>query len=76
LESLVHGPAAKGGHSGKPADTEQGVVDNSYDYGLIVVSDDLAAHDRYQAGEVHAALVDAHAAKWSRMVVHDVEAEV
>ena len=75
LDTLVHDPAAKGGHYGKPASTDRDVVESSYSYGLIVVFDDLAAHDRYQSGEAHLAFVAAHADKWTRVVVYDVEVE-
>ena len=73
LDTLTHDPAAKGGHCGKPAATDRGVVDNSYTYGLIVVFEDLAAHDRYQEGAVHLDFLAAHADKWERVVVSDVE---
>ena len=73
LDTLTHDPAAKGGYYGKPAATDRGVVDNSYHYGLVVVFDDLAAHDAYQTGDVHQAFVAAHADKWARVLVYDVE---
>jgi hypothetical protein len=73
LDTLTRDPAAKGGHYGEPAATDRGVVDNSYSYGLIVVFDDLAAHDRYQAGAVHLDFLAAHSAKWERVVVYDFE---
>lgn len=73
LESLVRDPAAKGGHYGVPAATEREVVDSSYDYGLVLIFDDQAGHDRYQVGEVHQAFIAAHADKWARVLVYDIE---
>ena len=73
LDALTRDPAARGGHYGKPAVTARDVVDNSYTYGLVVVFDDLAAHDRYQAGGIHLEFVDAHSPKWERVVVYDIE---
>ena len=75
LDTLVHDPAAKGGHYGKPAATDRGVVDNSYTYGLVVVFDNLAAHDRYQEGDVHLDFLATHADKWERVVVYDIESQ-
>jgi hypothetical protein len=72
LESLVHDPAARGGHYGVPAATEREVVDSSYDFGLVLVFEDQAGHDRYQVGEVHKAFLAAHAEKWARVQVYDI----
>ena len=71
--SLTKDPAAKGGHYGAPADTHRGVVERSYSYGLIVIFEDLASHDAYQAGEVHQRFLDEHRSKWTKAVVYDVQ---
>ena len=60
LDSLIKDPAARGGHYGPPAGTDRDVVERSYTYGLVVIFDDLAGHDAYQAGEVHRRFLDAH----------------
>jgi len=73
LNNLVHDPAVKSGYFGKPADTHRDVVENSYSYGLVLIFNDMAAHDRYQVGEVHQKFIADHAAKWERVVVHDIE---
>ncbi len=73
LQALTNDPAVKSGYYGRPADTRREVVENSYTYGLLLLFDDLAAHDRYQAGAVHLKFVEAHASKWARVVVHDIE---
>lgn len=41
------------GFVGKPAGTTREVVDNSYDYSLIVTFDDAEGHDGYQDEEPH-----------------------
>ena len=41
------------GHIGVPAQTPRDVVDNSYDYSLLVTFENAAAHDRYQAEPPH-----------------------
>ncbi|GIK42166.1 MAG: hypothetical protein BroJett011_59990 [Chloroflexota bacterium] len=73
LKALTLDPAVKSGYYGRPADTHREVVENSYSYGLLLLFDDLAAHDQYQAGAVHLKFVEAHASKWARVVVHDIE---
>ena len=73
LETLTHDPVVKSGYYGKPASTDRDVVENSYDYGLVLVFNDLAAHDQYQAGAVHLKFVDEHLVKWARVIVHDIE---
>jgi hypothetical protein len=41
------------GHIGKPAGTPRKVVDNTYDFNLIVTFDDAASHDSYQTEAPH-----------------------
>jgi hypothetical protein len=73
LNKLANDPAVKTGYFGKPADTHRDVVENSYSYGLVLVFDDMAAHDQYQVGEVHHQFLDDNASKWDKVVVHDIE---
>jgi hypothetical protein len=73
LVELAKDPEIRSGHFGPPANTERDVVDNSYAFGLVFLFDDLAAHDRYQAGEIHQQFVEAHLSKWERVVVYDIQ---
>ncbi len=73
LKVLANDSNVKSGYFGKPADTHRDVVENTYSYGLVFVFDDLAAHDRYQAGAVHLRFVEDHASKWEKVVVHDIQ---
>jgi len=73
LDDLIHDDAAKGGHWGRPADTHRPVIERGYDYGMIVVFEDLAGHDRYQTGDNHLRFVVANEHKWDRVVVYDIE---
>jgi hypothetical protein len=73
LSALAGDPNVKSGYYGKPADTSRDVVENSYTYALVLVFDDLAAHDRYQAGAVHLKFVEDNASKWDRVVVYDIQ---
>ena len=73
LATLAHDPAVKSGYFGKPADTHRDVVENSYNYGLVLIFKDMAAHNQYQAGEVHQKFIADHGAKWKKIVVYDLE---
>jgi hypothetical protein len=73
LSALTHDPTVKSGYYGKPADTHRDVVENTYTYGLVLLFDDLAAHDQYQAGAVHLKFVEDHVSKWERVAVHDIQ---
>jgi len=73
LASLCGDSAVQKGWYGKPAKTDRDVVENSYSYGLVLVFDDLGAHDRYQEGAIHLKFVADHLEKWHKVVVHDVE---
>ena len=50
---LADSEHASTGHVGKPAGTQREVVDNSYDYCLIVTFDDAASHEAYQVEPAH-----------------------
>lgn len=56
----------------KPASTpSRGVVDNSFDYALVVYFDDVAGHDAYQEHPVHLKFVSDHEAKFKEVRVYD-----
>lgn len=57
--------------AGKPAMTPREVVDNSYHVGLCVVMPDSAAHDVYQAHELHQEFLRRHKAKFARVQIYD-----
>jgi hypothetical protein len=73
LNALTKEPTVKSGYYGKAADTQREVVDNSYTYALVLVFDDLAGHDRYQAGAVHREFIEEQASNWERLVVYDIQ---
>ena len=73
LDALTGDPDVKTGYYGKPADTHRNVVENSYSYGLVLVFDDLAAHNRYQAGAIHLEFLAVNEVKWSKAIVYDIE---
>ena len=75
LNSLANDPAVKSSHYGKPADVHRDVVETTYTYGLVLIFDDLAAHDRYLAGAVHLKFLEDNASKWERVVVYDIQTQ-
>lgn len=58
-------------HLGSPAMTPREVVDNSYSYCLIVSFADKAAHDAYQAEQVHLDFIEESKDLWSRVQIFD-----
>ena len=73
LDALTGDPDVKTGFYGIPADTHRDVVENGYSYGLVLVFDDIAAHDRYQVGAVHEEFLAVNMSKWDKVVVYDIE---
>lgn len=65
-------PSVRRLYFGPPAATEaREVVDNSFDYALILHFDDLAGQNAYQVHPLHQQMVEQHSDKWTRVVVHD-----
>jgi len=57
---------------GPPANTEnRDVVDNSFDYALILWFKDKAAQDAYQIDPIHLKFVEDHQTRWEKVVVRD-----
>lgn len=74
LWELTDAEDVESGSFGKPAKSEaRTVVDQSFSYGLVLCFEDVAAHNRYQAGTAHTRFAKDHAAKWDRVVVYDIQ---
>lgn len=73
LKALTDDPYAQSGYYGGPASTDRPVVENTYTYGLVILFDNLAAHDQYQAGPAHMNLIKHHRDKMAKVIVHDIE---
>ena len=71
-ESLTKIGTVRHGWLGKPAATDRPVIDRTYSYGLVVVFDDAAGHDAYQADPVHDAFRDLHGL-WTQVRIYDFE---
>jgi len=59
---------------GEPAGTEpRPIIDRSYDLGLTVVLEDIAAHDEYQADPIHLKFIKDCGHLWDRVQIYDAE---
>ncbi|HNR32838.1 MAG TPA: Dabb family protein [Candidatus Hydrogenedentes bacterium] len=73
LESLRDIPGVVDLYVGVPAATPpRPVVDASYTFGLVVVLEELDAHDRYQAHPLHKAFLKQFSNYWAKVLVYDV----
>ncbi|MEO0735074.1 MAG: Dabb family protein [Bacteroidota bacterium] len=70
--SLEAIPSVKRMFVGPAASTpSRDVVDNSFDYALIVWFDDVAGHDAYQVHDIHTKFVEEQGGKFKKVQVHD-----
>jgi hypothetical protein len=73
LRTLTAVPEVMWSHIGVPAESERGVVDDSYSVSWLVFLADKAAEDRYQVDPIHLKFVEDCSALWERVVVYDTE---
>ena len=74
VQSLEAAPSVRRLFLGKPAATpSRGVVDNSFDYNLVLWFDDVAGHDAYQVSDIHLKFVADHEAKFKTVKVFDTD---
>jgi len=72
VQQLEDAPTVRRVFVGKPAATpSRGVVDNSFDYSLVLWFDDVAGHDAYQISPTHLKFVEDHEAKFDVVKVFD-----
>ncbi len=72
VRKLEASPTVRRLFLGKSAATpSRGVVDNSFDYNLVLWFDDVAGHDAYQVSPVHLKFVADHEAKFKTVKVFD-----
>lgn len=74
LNGLREIPGIRQFQVGKPAATpHRPVIDNSYDYALMVLVDDVEAQNIYQDHEIHQAFVGKWKPHFQKLVVYDFE---
>jgi len=71
LKNLVSIDSIQSHHLGKPAETRREVIDSSYQYSLLTVFKDKAAHDVYQVHPVHDAFRVIANELCSKVIVYD-----
>lgn len=73
LRRLCTIPEVVSAHIGEPEATpERPVIDNGYDWALILTFADVAAHNRYQEHPTHDAFVEEFRSSWDMVRVYDV----
>jgi hypothetical protein len=72
LKKLAEIKTVRSLYAGKPAGTPRNVVDNSYDFALIVHLDDKEGHDAYQVDPIHDAFAASQSHLWAKVQVFDV----
>ena len=61
-------------HVGAPAPTTQRpVIDDSYDFCLTVILENVEAHDHYQEDPIHLAFIQNCSLLWERVKIFDAE---
>jgi hypothetical protein len=74
VESLAGIKAVDKVSVGVPAKTEKRpVIDDSYDFALIVQCRDIAAQNAYQIDPLHLAFVEKFKTFWTRVQIYDSE---
>lgn len=73
LRRLTAAPDIQWSHIGLPAESERGVVDDSYSVSWLVFFADRAAEARYQVDPIHLKFVEECSPLWERVVVYDTE---
>ncbi|GGE70281.1 stress responsive alpha/beta barrel protein [Pedobacter psychrotolerans] len=71
LETLEQIEVVKTFHLGTPAPIERAVVDTSYTFSLLIMFEDLTAHDVYQVHPLHKAFLDEFKVYFEKVIIYD-----
>ena len=58
---------------GTPADTNRGVIDNTYTFSLILTFENKVQQDYYQTETVHLKFIEESSDLWEKVMVYDSE---
>lgn len=73
LDSLFTIPLCTGGRWAVPAPvTARDVVDNSWDYAIVMFFENVQDHDAYQIEPTHQAFIDGNKHRWEKVLVTDL----
>ncbi|MGA0904245.1 MAG: Dabb family protein [Opitutales bacterium] len=74
LEKLLMIESVHELYIGSPAaTTNRPVIDNSYDYCLTVILEDISAHDIYQQDPIHLKFIENCAHMWDKVKIYDAD---
>lgn len=59
------------GYVGVPAPTSRGVIDNSYDFSITFIFENMEDEQAYQTHPTHLEFVENYAHLWEKVVVYD-----
>lgn len=72
LENLIKSPQVKEAHIGVAAKSDREVVEDSFDFSLLVFFDTKEKHDIYQTTDpIHQVFIDTCHTMWSQVKVFD-----
>ncbi len=71
LEALIKISNISKAYLGKPAHTPREVVDNTYQYSLLLMFDNKEQHDIYQDHEAHHVFINNCKQYWTRVQIYD-----
>ncbi len=71
LKKLSTAGMIKESHIGQPAGTNRDVIETSYAVSWLLLFDNAAAQDAYQAAPIHLEFVATCSSLWSKVVVFD-----
>lgn len=72
LKSLGDINTVRSLYTGTTAGTPRAVVENSYDFALIVHLDNVDGHDAYQVDPIHDAFAASQSHLWAKVQVFDI----
>lgn len=72
-EKLREVETVLGYFAGAPAPTTRPVIENTYDYAIVFLFEDLEAQEFYQQHPLHLAMIEKHQDIWERVMVTDVD---
>ncbi len=73
LESLEKVESIKSIYIGTPAPISRPVVDITYTFSLLIVFEDLKAHDIYQVHPLHKAFLDEFRSLFEKVIIYDAQ---
>jgi len=58
-------------HIGKPADTNRGVIDNTYSVSWMLIFENANDQESYQTDPIHLKFVDECSFLWNKIIIYD-----